>query len=266
MKKNIVLRIPLREAENSLNVMIQTGRSLYETPIDNINTWKRIEKKYNDWNSINYEKLTKLFNDKKIAKEYSSASWRVGQIFISGHLLKEKTEKLKSNINNKIEKLSAIKTGLDIFSSESSNIQTTKKNKVFFVYGSNCEIKSEVLKYLRAIDLEPIILNELAEAGKTIIDMIQDQDEVKYAIVLLTPDNVAGKYSEKANFHATQNVILELGIFIGLFGRKNVYALAEEEVELPADYHGFEYIMISDTNSWKNKLSEELDKTELKSP
>lgn len=90
------------------------------------------------------------------------------------------------------------------------------------------------------------------------IDEIQTRLDIKFAIVLLTPDNVGGIQPDKLQFRADQNVILELGIFIGLLGRKHVCALYSGDLQLPEDYHGFEYIQIDKTDKWKEQVGKEL--------
>ena len=108
--------------------------------------------------------------------------------------------------------------------------------------------------------LEPIVLQEFIAGGKTLIDEILTRSEVKFAIGLLTPDNVGGIQPDKLRFRADQNVILELGIFVGLLGRKNVCGLYAGNLQLPEDYHGFEYIKIDKSGKWQEQVFKELTK------
>ena len=41
---------------------------------------------------------------------------------------------------------------------------------------------------------------------------------------------------------ARQNVILELGFFMGKLGRDRVCCIRTEDVEIPSDYHGIVYL------------------------
>jgi predicted nucleotide-binding protein len=59
-----------------------------------------------------------------------------------------------------------------------------------------------------------------------------------------------------------QNVIFELGITIGQFGRDRVRVLYEEGVELPTDIHGLVYIPLK--SDWKNKLAQEIGAAGIK--
>ena len=256
--KSLILKIPLEKAEKLLNEKITEGSQILEGPISNIKQWKNAEKKYNHWNSENYESLKKIFKKNTIAKDYSSSKWTIGRILISDLKLDEKIAKLYNDLEEKLNKLNSIKMSLGVLESKIEETTESAKNKVFFVHGSDCDTKIEVLDFIKNIGLEPIILKELAAAGKTLIDEVKNQSDVKYAIVLLTPDNVGGVYSEDLQFRPTQNVILEVGFFVGKFGRKNVSTLHHEDIELPADYHGYEYIKIDETDDWKKALAKEL--------
>lgn len=83
------------------------------------------------------------------------------------------------------------------------------------------------------------------------------------AVVLLTPDDVGCAAKEKDDAgrmkaRARQNVITELGYFIGKLGRDRVCALYKDGVELPSDYHGILYIPLDPAGAWKPKLAQEL--------
>jgi Predicted nucleotide-binding protein containing TIR-like domain len=57
---------------------------------------------------------------------------------------------------------------------------------------------------------------------------------------------------------ARQNVVFELGFFIGKLGRANVAALMAPAVEKPSDFDGIAYIPYSAGSSWKTELAREL--------
>ncbi len=256
--KLLVLKIPLKEAEKLLNESINEGTGILKAPISNIDQWKSAEKKYNHWNGENYDILKRIFKKNIIAKDYSSSGWAIGRIFISNLKLDDKIAKLQKDIEEKLNRLNSIKMSLGVLESKTEETTESAKNKVFFVHGTDCNTKIEVLDFIKNIGLEPIILKELAAAGKTLIDEVQERSDVIYAIALLTPDNVGGIYSEELKFRPSQNVILEVGFFVGKFGRKNVSTLHHEDIELPADYHGYEYIKMDETDDWKSTLAKEL--------
>lgn len=53
-----------------------------------------------------------------------------------------------------------------------------------------------------------------------------------------------------------QNVIFELGFFIGALGPDKVAALVADDVELPSDFDGVVYIPLE--GDWRTRLAREL--------
>ena len=252
----MTLKTPLNEAEKILLHQVEKGHIMLDIQIKSNVEIKTADKLYNHWNSKSYDILKKIFKSSNVARDYSSYTWSIGGILICDLKLIEKKEKLHSNIRKKISKLESIITSLHLL--EEGKKAKTKLQKIFFVHGTDCDTSAQVLNLLVELNLQPIIMKDLALAGKTIIDEIQKRAEVNYAIGLLTPDNLGGNNAKDLQYRADQNVILELGIFIGKLGRKRVCSLHVEGVELPDDFHGFEYIEIDSTNVWKKKLINEL--------
>jgi predicted nucleotide-binding protein len=59
-------------------------------------------------------------------------------------------------------------------------------------------------------------------------------------------------------YRGRQNVILEMGYFMGKLGRMNLAILYTPEVELPSDMQGFNYIPYDDGGNWKQKIAKEI--------
>ena len=131
---------------------------------------------------------------------------------------------------------------------------------VFIVHGRDQGTKEQVARFLEKLELEPVILHEQPSQGRTIIEKFEDYSDVAYAVVLLTPDDVGKLVSDKTKPRprARQNVVFELGFFIGKLGRKRVCALYQEEVELPSDFKGVVYIPLDERGAWKLSLAREL--------
>lgn len=118
--------------------------------------------------------------------------------------------------------------------------------KVFVVYGHDEIARTQLDAMLRRWDLKPIILDQVASGGKTIIEKLEEYSaDVNYAIVLATPDD-EGKClaEEKMKKRVRQNVVLELGMFLSKLGREKVAILLKEadEFERPSDIEGLIYI------------------------
>ena len=135
----------------------------------------------------------------------------------------------------------------------------TPSKKVFIVHGHADGPREAVARFLAQLGLEPIILHERANQGRTIIEKFEAHSDVGFAIVLLTPDDEGGRQGEKQHPRARQNVILELGYFIGRLGRRRVCALKAGDVELPSDILGVVWTPLDPEGGWKQRLAKELD-------
>lgn len=146
-------------------------------------------------------------------------------------------------------------------SSASKNNRLEPSNtKVFLVHGQDNEAKQTVARFIEKLGLEVIILHERANSGMTIIEKFEKNSDVAFAVVLMTPDDVGSISTDKESmrFRARQNVIFELGYFMGKLGRENVCALLKGDIERPSDYDGIIYIAIDPNGGWKILLAKEM--------
>ena len=156
--------------------------------------------------------------------------------------------------------LEQIRNQLPLRNEESNMLQRTFGDEVFIVHGHDEAAKHAVARFVEKFDIEPIILDEQANKGQTIIDKFEEHaGEAGFAIVLLTPDDV-GRSKDETNdkYRARQNVILELGYFLCGLGRERVCVLYKEGVELPSDIHGILYVLMGDSDGWQLKLGQEM--------
>jgi hypothetical protein len=133
--------------------------------------------------------------------------------------------------------------------------------KVFVVHGHDDGVKNAVARLLSKLDLEPVILHEQPNRGRTIIEKFLDHADVAFAVVLLTPDDVGTTADENPPIlkpRARQNVIMELGFFLGRLTRKRVAAIYSGGVEIPSDYTGVLFIPFDEGGVWQLALAKEL--------
>ncbi|MGN8186160.1 nucleotide-binding protein [Burkholderia cepacia] len=130
--------------------------------------------------------------------------------------------------------------------------------RVFVVHGHDGEAREAVARFLEKIGFEAIILHEQANQGRTIIEKIEANDDVGFAVVLLTPDDEGCVKGGEPKARARQNVMLELGYFIGKLGRDKVCALKRGELEIPSDYLGVVWVAMDSGDGWKRTLGQEL--------
>lgn len=145
-------------------------------------------------------------------------------------------------------------------SSDSHNNGQINTKEVFIVHGRDEGAREKVARFLERLDLKPVVLHEQPNKGRTIIEKFEDYARVGFAVVLLTPDDIGKLKGDEGDFEprARQNVILELGYFIGQLGRERVCALVKKGVEWPSDYDGVLYIPLDDSGGWEMRLIQEL--------
>jgi len=114
-----------------------------------------------------------------------------------------------------------------------------RKEKVFIIHGRDKYQALLLNKYLNSHKVDAIVLDDIANKGKTIIEQIEYvQSHISYAFAILTPDDVGCLHEDfkerfavasgskaaskevvsklgKLQTRARQNVLFELGLFIG---------------------------------------------------
>jgi predicted nucleotide-binding protein len=124
----------------------------------------------------------------------------------------------------------------------SSSIAIDSK-KVFIVHGHDDKSRLELCKLLQDdFKLDPVVLQDKPnDTIETIISKFERlASTCSAAIVLFTPDDDAGE-----NKRVRQNVIFELGYFLGRFqgdNNRRIIILKKGNIEIPSDISGVLYI------------------------
>ena len=166
-------------------------------------------------------------------------------------LLQSAVESLEERIKEKAEKSSD--------DDLPGRTEVRVSNKIFIVHGHNNEIREAVARFIQQAGFEPVILHEQANKGQTIIEKFEANADVGFAVVLLTPDDQIVEGGKPGAMRSRQNVILELGYFIGRLGRHRVCALKSGEVDLPSDILGVVYTIFDPQGAWKTALAKEME-------
>jgi predicted nucleotide-binding protein len=143
--------------------------------------------------------------------------------------------------------------------------KAVERKKVFIVHGRERSMRENVSDYIKELGLEPVVLFEQTNKGRTIIKKFEEcAEDCSYAVVLLSPDDKGClKDSEEFKFRARQNVILELGYMWGKLGRDKVAILYRNNVEKPSDADGIVHIPYYRKSGWREQLKKELEEAIL---
>jgi predicted nucleotide-binding protein len=146
--------------------------------------------------------------------------------------------------------------------STAPKVVRARNRKVFIVHGREHAPREAVARFLEKLAFEPIILDEQANQGRAVIEKIEEYGDVGFAVVLLTPDDEGCLKGGTPEPRARQNVLLELGYFIGKLTRQRVCTLKVGEVEIPSDWRGVIDEPYDEAGSWKMTLARELQAAE----
>lgn len=135
--------------------------------------------------------------------------------------------------------------------------------KVFIVHGHDESALNSIRIFVHRVSgIMPISLAEEASRGQTVIEKFEQIGGASsFVIVLLTQDDlgqsVTSAHAGNSPVHrARQNVVLELGYFIGKIGRSNIVVMSAD-VERPSDVSGLVYIKYPGEN-WMEGLRREM--------
>ena len=174
-----------------------------------------------------------------------------------------RVEKLRTRIEKMRALVEVLETEIEPSKDEDDvqAVDTPASHRVFIVHGHDELALQQVARFLERIHLEAVILREQPNQGRTIIEKFEDYSDVGFAIVLLTPDDRGGTattaYVDQKG-RARQNVIFELGYFIGRLRRNRVCALYRPGVEMLSDYSGVLYQELDERGAWRFSVAMEL--------
>jgi predicted nucleotide-binding protein len=253
-----------------LEERIGLGKNLLNRSITDTAQVGQLDTDFYKWDDYNSEYLKQAFNNENnIYKiNYDDVNTFAGGFIYRGpDTPQERYQRLRNNISNKIDNLEKLLEKVDLLKSQlpeqpvikKSSVSFADNDNVFIVHGHNTSVQQSVARVIDKLGLNPIILNEQANNGKTIIEKFENHSEVGFAIILMTDDD-EGKAKTEIHLknRARQNVILELGYFIGKLGRERVLPLYSDGVDLPSDLHGLLYTPIDKAETWKFAIVKEL--------
>ncbi|HVA00955.1 MAG TPA: nucleotide-binding protein [Terriglobia bacterium] len=267
-----LLSVARSEARGKINTQIAKGRQILNQQLNTEADVGSFIGSYKKWSDFNEELLRFLFSGSdRILRDYRTHGL-VG--FQMGGGLAEDVRYYKALTGRAIEELESLEQRLELIPEIPSltgpqesykaprAAAPSNANKVFIVHGHDSGLRETVARFVTQLSLEPVILHEKPNEGNTVIEKFeQHSQDVGFAIILLTPDDKGGAADgDLAAYQsrARQNVILELGYFLGALGRKKVCALYSHGVELPSDMNGVLYVPIDEADGWRLKLAKEI--------
>lgn len=228
--------------------------------------------KLNKWNDRNKTIYRTSFEvaDSIYFHEYESQIWQIwGSDTIKEY--KDEIQRLTNHMQGDIERSDLMQCSVAAPQTSEKAVRPKELSQdIFIVHGHNEEMKQTVARIVSRLGLNPIILHEQPNGGKTIIEKFESNAEsINFAIILLSADDLAaavrdlnGVKDEELRQHmemrARQNVVFEMGYFAGKLGRANVFFLLQDEVSKPGDLDGIVYTAYDAAHAWRFELVKEL--------
>jgi predicted nucleotide-binding protein len=266
----ITLTRPKAELERKLFERAEVATTLLAAPRDTPEQISRFRAEYFAWDDYNATLLETSFTTTGIltsspVDDYRGVGLGVLDLRLTRHIPADRIPQVVEDIKEKTLVLIAITERLDLYpeatqdtSTASEGVELEKEEAIFLVHGRNLVVREEVRRFLeRVTEQRVIVLDEQANKGQDILGkLLAHAVRATFAVVLLTGDD-EGRLAGEGTWlpRARQNVIMELGLFVGLLGRDKVAAIYEQKVEIPSDFLGVAYISLAD---WHLRLAEEL--------
>jgi hypothetical protein len=250
---------PKSDVAADLEVQISAGRDILRLDMNNGASLDHAESTWKAWHARNKLIIGKAFSDGSALREYLPMMFGTGTNFTS------RGTAVHQNVGMLLEHLLTLSANLDLVDEVSPVADgasvSSVGSEIFIVHG-HAHRDAVALVVERSTRREAIVLQEMPDVGSsTVIEKLErEAQRAGYAVVILSGDD-EGKLrtsSSEPQPRARQNVIAELGYFIGRLGRSKVKALYEPGVELPSDFGGVTYIELDDGDAWRRKLADEL--------
>ena len=258
---------PRSEVERRIRERIDKAKDINPGRIKSAAELQAAEEREKKWRAFNLDMLRSMFTTDEYADEYASSQKHVHfhADRYNDPSIRDYELRMIENLRSQVASLDSIVERLQFV--DESTMEQAKgetgavprdRTKVFVVHGHDEGAREAVARFLGQLGIKPIILHEQANEGRTVIEKVEAHGDVGFAVVLLTPDDVGCVKGGTPVPRARQNVLLELGYFVGRLDRKNVCALKRGDLEIPSDFGGVVYEPFDDMGGWRQKLGREL--------
>jgi predicted nucleotide-binding protein len=266
-QKRTALIIPLSKFKDILSAQIENGKQIQLKDFKTVPELEEREREFSLWDDYNLEFLKGSFNNplNEYHHSYENTSFMSGiDDVIRGANPSDPRYRAKhfpSRLNSKIIELESLLKKADLLHSDVENVVIKSQTNFFMndtvmiIHGHDDDMKRNVQLFINRAGITDIVLHEQLDRGRTIIEKLEEEgSKATYAIALLSPDDVL----PDGTMRARQNVILEIGYFLGKLGRERVKLLKKGDVEIPSDLQGILFETYDTSGGWKIKISKEL--------
>ena len=256
---------PRDEVENRVDELIEKGAATTIALNADLEALNAGVSAYRNWREYTRDYLLSVFSTTEPSEEFDRSS----PVWIGGfHSVFERLHDHNDDVQSRVRRLISLRERLELFADPGSGQRVEPPvpsgagatTAVFIVHGRDEALRERVARFLEKLDLNPVILNERANQGDTLIEKLDRHSMVKFAVVLATPDDEGRLRAdgEALTPRARENVVFELGYFIGKLGRSGVSVIGDPAVANFSDFRGMVTIHDGSAESWQVPLAREL--------
>lgn len=264
---SVALAKPLVEVAEAIDDLMAIGEALLEqVPLDTTpESLDAFRASYLTWDERSGTALQACFRVEGFLTANPVSEFKaVGITLLDLKLTKtslpaERLPEVVSDVREKIRILHSIRNRLDLWAPAPAAPRSIGRS-IFLVHGQDLNRREAVRRFIESItDTPVVVLEDQANEGRDVLGKLLDNaSEAAFAVVLMTPDDEGRRRGDEGlRGRARQNVVLELGLFLGMLGRNRVVALYDESVEMPSDYSGVAWIPVAGER-WMLALAKEM--------
>ena len=259
------LRVSRGVANQKIQAQIKKGQTLQNRMIGSFDDLHTAESEAQNWSNYNDDLLRKFFGTAvmvgyvRFDKQYFDGFYEP--------ILDDEIAEYRRKMEDGIGSLKALCDRLELYDDLPRSLPHDVGDEIFIVHGRDDEGKVKIARFVEKLGMEPTILHEKPSSSLTIIEKIEKySDRAGFTIVLLTPDDIGAlkdNPDDERRPRARQNVVFELGYFMGKLGRERVCPLSKGEIEKPSDIDGIAYVPMDNADGWQPKLAKEMKQAGL---
>lgn len=264
----VELARPVAYVRTQIDTARQEGAALLESAPNDSSGLADFRERYLSWESRTVAILEAGFKISGFMTtspkdEFNATAVSLLDLKLAGTIIPfERLPEVLTDIREKIRVLKSIDERLDVYevpTFASASQVGTGDAPIFLVHGRDLQRREVVRRFLETVtDRTVVVLAEQPNRGQDLLGkLLSHAQQAGFAVVLLTPDDLGGLEGRELSPRARQNVVFELGLFVGLLGRDKVAALNDPNIQIPTDFSGVAYIPI-EGESWQIELAREL--------
>jgi len=183
---------PREEVRAQLLARVTAADELMARAVNSTSELERSKADFYSWDDFNYEYLRRAFTTEEYAISYRASVIGVASMTrqtAAHEWVRERIASKARRITSLIERLDLIDEALGVKASEPKPMVagrpklSSENRKVFLVHGQDEEAKAVVARFITGCGLEPVILHEQPNGGRTIIEKFEREADVGFAVI-----------------------------------------------------------------------------------